>query len=106
MLPFDWVFIVYRAIAIHMTHRFVTYNNSYGYGLYLSKPGIDATTNPDPDNFLLHSNFKQEQVLTAGYVSDGTRRLGVCRVSDGATVAAVVLDEFFHGGVRQSGDAV
>ena len=70
-VPFDWVFIVYRAHTIHMTHRFVTYNAHYGYGLYLSKPGVDATNNPDPDNFLLHSNFKQEQVLTAGYAAIG-----------------------------------
>ena len=54
-----------------MTERFVTYNNSYGYGLYLSKPGINATTNPDPANFLLHSNVKEEQVLTAGYAGIG-----------------------------------
>jgi hypothetical protein len=52
-----------------VTARFATLNSTWGYGLFLSKPGIDATTNPDPANFLLHSNVKEEQVLTAGYAA-------------------------------------
>ena len=89
-----------------MTARFVTFNTSYGYGLYLSKPGIDATTNPDPANFLLHCNVKEEQVLTAGYAGIGPSSSAFVGFPTGAAVAAVDMDEFFHGGIWQSVDAV
>lgn len=41
------------------------------YGIWLSRPGIDAAATVDPNNFLLCPGVKNEMVLTAGYAVGG-----------------------------------
>lgn len=42
------------------------------YGLWLSKPGIDATTTVDPNNFLIAPGVKNEMVMLAGIAAHGS----------------------------------
>lgn len=52
-----------------MIPRFVTQHPAFGPGLYLSKPGVHALQTTNPDDFLLHSGYKNEQIIKAGVLS-------------------------------------
>ncbi len=52
-----------------MMPRFVTLHPAFGLGIFLTKPGIDANNSVNPADFLLHSSYKNEQVIKAGSAS-------------------------------------
>jgi hypothetical protein len=41
------------------------------YGIWLSRPGIDATTTVDPNNFLICPGVKNDMVMLIGQASGG-----------------------------------
>lgn len=41
------------------------------YGVWLSKPGVDAESTVDPDNFLIAPGAKNEMVLMVGQAANG-----------------------------------
>lgn len=56
-----------------MTHRLIIGRHPLdgSYGLWLSKPGVDATLTVDPANFLIAPGVKNDMVLMAGAASGG-----------------------------------
>lgn len=56
-----------------MTNRFILGRHPLdgSFGVWLSKPGIDATSTVNPDNFLLCPGVKNEMVLMSGVASAG-----------------------------------